>query len=151
MIKNEREYKITKAQLRKFESALSDLDKRKGSRHALIEKAERDSVKSVLEELKSGIRKYEALKSGRRRFLKAKSFEKLSDVLIEARIALQLTQKELAERLGMKEQQIQRYEATGYSSASLERIGEIVRALGLEVSVGIPLPRREEEEQQAVG
>jgi hypothetical protein len=40
----------------------------------------------------------------------------------------------------MKEQQIQRYEATGYSSASLDRIKEVVNALGLTLSRGVFLP-----------
>jgi hypothetical protein len=37
----------------------------------------------------------------------------------------------LAERLGLKEQQIQRYEATNYASASLSRVQQVARALGL--------------------
>ena len=41
------------------------------------------------------------------------------------------SQKDLAQRLGLKEQQIQRYEATGYASASLARIQEIIEALGV--------------------
>ena len=36
-----------------------------------------------------------------------------------------------AERLGLQEQQIQRYEATDYASASLTRIKEVVSALGI--------------------
>ena len=54
----------------------------------------------------------------------------LPTVLIKARIAQGLSQKDLAERLGLQEQQIQRYEATEYASASLTRIKEVVSALG---------------------
>ena len=54
----------------------------------------------------------------------------LPSVLIKARIAQGLSQKDLAERLGLQEQQIQRYEATDYASASLTRIKEVVSALG---------------------
>jgi HTH-type transcriptional regulator/antitoxin HipB len=49
--------------------------------------------------------------------------------LIRARIASGLSQKELAKRLGMPEQQIQRYEAKEYESVSLARIAEIAKAL----------------------
>jgi DNA-binding Xre family transcriptional regulator len=49
--------------------------------------------------------------------------------LIRARIASGLSQKELAERLGMAEQQIQRYEAIEYESVSLARISQIAEAL----------------------
>ena len=52
---------------------------------------------------------------------------------IQTRIAAGLSQKELAERLGLKEQQIQRDEATDDASASLTRICEVARSLGLKV------------------
>ena len=58
----------------------------------------------------------------------------LPTVLIKARIAQGLSQKDLAERIGLKEQQIQRYEATDYASASLNRIKEVVSALGAATS-----------------
>lgn len=44
-----------------------------------------------------------------------------------------MSQKELAHRLGLKEQQIQRYEANEYATANLERLKEIVEALGIEM------------------
>src|SRR6266568_2484196 len=55
------------------------------------------------------------------------------------KFALALT--ELAERLGLKEQQIQRYEATEYASASFERLKEIIAALGIKVQEHVLLPR----------
>jgi len=58
-------------------------------------------------------------------------------VLIRARIAQHLTQRQLAERVGVKEQQVQRYEATEYSSASLRRVLEIAAALKLLVGAGV--------------
>ena len=53
-------------------------------------------------------------------------------MLIKARIAKGLSQKELAERLGLKEQQIQRYEATEYATASLARIREVAAVYEVE-------------------
>ena len=44
------------------------------------------------------------------------SFDELPQALVKARIALRLSQKDLADRLGMKEQRIQRYESTDYQS-----------------------------------
>ena len=55
--------------------------------------------------------------------------DELPTVLIKARISQGLSQKDLAERIGLKEQQIQRYEATDYASASLSRIKEVANAL----------------------
>ena len=51
----------------------------------------------------------------------------------QGRIAAGLSQKELAERLGLKEQQIQRYEATNDASTSLTRVCEFAWSLGLKV------------------
>ena len=47
------------------------------------------------------------------------------------RIAAGLSQEELAVKLGLKPQQIQRYEATEYQAASFERVQEIMRVLGV--------------------
>jgi transcriptional regulator with XRE-family HTH domain len=42
--------------------------------------------------------------------------EDLPKVLIQKRISLSMTQRELAEKLGIKEQMVQRYESTAYES-----------------------------------
>lgn len=55
--------------------------------------------------------------------------ENLPEMLIEERIRLGFTQKQLAEKMGLKEQQIQRYEANRYQSASLRRLQEVAKAL----------------------
>ncbi len=49
-----------------------------------------------------------------------------------ARIARNLTQKELARKLGLKEQQIQRYEADRYSSISLANFRRTAKMLEVE-------------------
>ena len=41
--------------------------------------------------------------------------------------------KRMAERLGLKEQQIQRDEATDYASASLTRVCEVARSIRMNV------------------
>jgi ribosome-binding protein aMBF1 (putative translation factor) len=55
--------------------------------------------------------------------------ESLPEILIEERKRLGMTQKQLAEKLGIKEQQVQRYEATRYQSASLQRLCEVAKVL----------------------
>ena len=109
--------------------------------------AERDATASQLATLQREIGEYETLRAGEQRAFQADSLEELPRTLIQARIALGLSQKDLAGRLGLKEQQIQRYEATDYASASLERVSAVIRAMGLkvreEVSLsGPPLPPR---------
>ncbi len=64
----------------------------------------------------------------------------LPRVLVQARIAANMSQKELAERLGMKEQQVQRYEATDYAGASLTRLQEVCEAIGLNIRKDLFMP-----------
>lgn len=135
MIKNDRQYRITKAQSHKLQEALAQSKKRgnKSKVHPLLRKAQVDAVRSQLADLRGEIKQYEGLRSGKRTVLDFQSFDDLPRTLIQARIARGLSQRDLADRLGLKEQQIQRYEATEYSSASLARVCEVAHALGLKV------------------
>jgi transcriptional regulator with XRE-family HTH domain len=138
MIRNERQYRITKSQVEKFELALRQLDETENSEtHPLLRKAQEDAVRSQLADLRAELEEYEALKSGRFAVPELASVEELPRSLIRARIAAGLSQKELAIRLGLKEQQIQQYEATEYASASLSRVKEVIQALGISVSTQV--------------
>lgn len=55
-----------------------------------------------------------------------------------ARRAAGMSQRELGDVVGVAQQQIARWEATGYRNASLERVDEVAQALGYETS-GLPL------------
>jgi ribosome-binding protein aMBF1 (putative translation factor) len=133
MIKNERQYLITKAQVRKFREAIDAFDAKTPGAHPLLVKAQRDALESQLSELSAQLEEYEKLRSGKLKKLKKSSFQDLPMALIRARISKGLTQKDLARKLGVKEQQIQRYEETDYASASLNRINEVIKALDIEV------------------
>jgi HTH-type transcriptional regulator/antitoxin HigA len=137
MISNERQYQISLAQLSRFKQALLDFDVeeaevRTGSR--VIAKAEYNALESQLMDLREQVMEYEELKSGAVSVLTAQSLEEFPEILIKARIVNGLSQRALAELLNMKEQQIQRYEAENYASASLRRIREVAEALGIVVS-----------------
>jgi len=58
-------------------------------------------------------------------------------VLIVARIARGMSQSDLAAKLGVREQQIQRYEAERYRSISLQNYRRIAGALGVEIEARI--------------
>jgi transcriptional regulator with XRE-family HTH domain len=83
----------------------------------------------MVAQLERELADYERLQQGRIPNTGPRPFEDLPDILVEQRIAARLTQRELAERLGMKEQQVQRYEATDYNSASLARVLDVVEAM----------------------
>ena len=133
MIKNERQYRITRVQAARFAETLERLEQgtiRAEGVHPRIRQAQEDAVRSQLADLERELREYEALKAGGFKLDELSVVDELAMVLIKARIAQGLSQKELAERIGVKEQQIQRYEATDYESASLARMKEVASALG---------------------
>ena len=132
MIKNERQYRITKAQAAKLEAALEAFSSQSaGDRktHPRLIKAQADALRSQLDSLRGELREYEDMKTGETPPPDLSYIAAVAQNLVRARIASGLSQKELAERLGMPEQQIQRYEATEYESVSLARIMEIAKAL----------------------
>ena len=142
MIKNERQYRITKAQSVKLEEALERILSASGDAvlvHPRLQQAQADALRSQITDLHEQIEAYEALRSQQQTAFSVESFEEFPRILIQARIAAGMSQRELAERLGLKEQQIQRYEATEYTSASWSRVSEVVRALGLRVREEIVL------------
>ncbi len=139
MIKNERQYAITKAQADKLAQALERLSKSsaKGEAiHPVLRKAEAEALRSQLADLRAELADYEALRSGQRTELALVSWDDLPRALIQARIAAGLSQQDLARKLKLKEQQIQRYEATDYASASLARLRQVIRALGITIRAG---------------
>jgi transcriptional regulator with XRE-family HTH domain len=140
MIKNEREYRIAKSQLEKFEQAYASFNSmRDASPSDLQVIIQADALKSQLDELQEEIRQYEQLKDASLTSLQADSIDELPLALIKARIASGLTQADLANRLDMKVQQVQRYEATNYASASFTRLSEVAKALRLEISQTVHL------------
>ena len=141
MITNERQYKITRTQAGRFRQALAHLEKNPTEGiHPTLVKAERDALASQLEDLDEAINAYERLRSSDVSVISVASFDELADGLIKARIAGGISQRELAERLGLKEQQIQRYESERYGSASYRRLQEIAKALGIRIRNDMLLP-----------
>lgn len=140
MIKNEKQYRITKAQARRFEEALAELARQERPSNVTprLWQAQRDAAQSQLRELQEQIDAYERLHMGKSKELVLEAVEDLPKTLIRARIASGMTQEGLAHRLGVKTQQIQRYEATDYESASFARVLKVVQALGLRM----PKPAR---------
>lgn len=151
MIRNDREYRITKAQAVEFERSLAALDARTSSEvHPRIRQAQHDAVQSQLVDLRTDVADYEALRDGKRDVLELTSLNQIPGALIEGRIAAGLTLRELAERLSVPEQQVQRYEATDYATVSFSRLVEVATALGLTFREDVFLPQVEVSEAALV-
>jgi ribosome-binding protein aMBF1 (putative translation factor) len=135
VITNERQYAITRADLQRFEQAATEQQERAPAPgiDPRIGEAMVDSLKGQAETLRDEIKRYEDLRDGRIGQRELGSLRDFPTALIEARIVTGLTQKQLGERLDVKEQQIQRWEANLYSGVGVERLQEVADALGMEV------------------
>jgi DNA-binding XRE family transcriptional regulator len=135
MIENERQYRITKSWIARFEESRSAYAAHELSpnvdpgMHKLMD----DALVSEIDTLREQIEHYEQLRDGRITGREITSLRELPTALIEARIAAKLTQRQLAERISVAEQQIQRWEANDYSGVNLDRVQSIVDALGVQM------------------
>jgi transcriptional regulator with XRE-family HTH domain len=142
MIKNDRQYRLTKTQLREFDAALEQLAtiKTKGAADASLITLQQGALQSQREEMFADVEEYESLRKNKVTSFTVETFAELPTTLIKSRIALGLTQKALADRLGAKEQQIQRWEASDYAGASIDTILAIMGALGVETREEVFVP-----------
>ena len=132
MITNERQYRITRTQLKRFTDDLAAHDVRSPAADVdpRIHRAMRDALASEADELRAQLLRYEQLRDGTITGRELDSLRELPVALIEARIAANLTQRALADCLGVAEQQVQRWEATSYAGVGVERLQDIADALG---------------------
>ena len=135
MIKNEKQYRITRSWIKKFTDAIFEAKnlpvnlKRPWLRQGQIE-----SLQAQLEDLQSQATEYEALKTGKIKPAPLNTLVDIPELLIKWRIAHNWTQKQLALKLGLAEQQIQKYEDTDYSTATLTTLQNVAAAMALSVS-----------------
>ena len=136
MITNEVQYRATKAHLAKFDEAAANLGATlaKGGARARLTQLELDAVRAQAGDLRAEIEEYDRLRSGAVSAFEATSLAELATLLVKARIARGWTQRRLADALGIAEQQVQRYESSGYRSASLARICDVAAALDILVT-----------------
>lgn len=63
----------------------------------------------------------------------------LGEALIKARILKDWSQRELGERLGVKHQQIQRWEKSGWQKAQMWKLQEVAEVLGVQLHISARL------------
>jgi len=129
MIKNQRQYKIVKSQMTKCELALRrTVTSPNPNIPEAFRKAEIHALENELQKMKQEIKSYEEIRSGKeKKFIG--TLASLAELLIKARQRRGLNQRELAQIVGCKEQQIQRYESGDYKQASFQTILQIAQAL----------------------
>ena len=141
MITNERQYRITRAHVARFEAALSEPATVAHQRTDMrLVAADRDALSSQLGDLREELSEYEHWKSSDISMIKVSSFNELPFGLIRARIASGLTQRDLADRIDLTEQQIEKYESAFYRTADYQCLRDVADALGVRIANDILLP-----------
>jgi ribosome-binding protein aMBF1 (putative translation factor) len=132
MITNERQLQIARRDIERFNAAIEG-DMVEAGVDPLILQAQRDAAVAQVRELQQQVDDYQGLRSGKMRDFRIATLSDLPRALISCRIASGMTQRELADRLSLKEQQIQRYEVQEYQGASFSRIADVADAVGIEL------------------
>ena len=132
MITNERQLQMARRNVERFKAAL-DGDMIEADIDPVILDAQREALKAQIRELETDMSVYLELRTGKVRTFQIDNLSELPRVLIDCRIATGMTQRELADRLSLKEQQIQRYETQAYEGASFSRIVDVANAVGIEI------------------
>jgi len=133
MIRNEKEYREAVERIRQEKDRLGRQEaelKAMGLGPAEIKRA-LDPKRSFHQQLEEEVVSYERLKRGE--FDEVLNLRGLGQLLISLRIAQGLTQRQLAEKLGVHETQVSRDERNEYHGITLERATKILEALGVEV------------------
>ena len=137
MIRNENEYKDAVRRLdeqnERLKQQATQLKQTKLSKDEI--KRVLDPVRSFHEQMKEEIQSYERLKRGE--FDELQNFSGIGRLLIALRIAKGLTQRELAERLGVSETQVSRDERNEYHGVTVDRANRILEALEVEVTSAV--------------
>ncbi len=129
MIKNRKQYYSTKKKIKDLENALKTANSNKVKMSQSIYQAMIAGIQSQIDDMKAELQEYDQLADANS--IPLESLESIGKLLIKARISHKYSQKDLAEKLGFSQQQIQKYEADEFQSADLKRIVKVAKALEL--------------------
>lgn len=130
MIKNAQQENFTNERIKELTQLREDIAQDQNMSE--IEKLySLNSFDGMIATLQEEIDEYVAIRDGNLHILEAKSLEELPTLIIKARIAQHMSQTDLAKKIGIKPQQIQRYEASDYQNISFARLIELAEAVGV--------------------
>ncbi|BDA66131.1 hypothetical protein CAL7716_002970 [Calothrix sp. PCC 7716] len=138
MIKNDQEYKNTQYLASEFEKTIAamELDEERKKHNFQKWEMGRGAAQCHLDKLKAEIAEYEMLiahDSQAPIMLKLDDIDYLPDILIKARIAAKLSEKELGALCGLTEEQIKLYEKNDYQGASYLDVRFVMSALDIKM------------------
>jgi ribosome-binding protein aMBF1 (putative translation factor) len=132
MIRTETEYQNSLKRLEQIDKLLLDQEAKlaaEGLRPAQIKRA-LDPSRVLHDQIQEELDCYQRLKKGR--FDELRNLHGVGQMLIGVRIAMGLSQRELAEKLSVHESQVSRDEKNEYYGITIERAARILDALGVE-------------------
>ena len=140
MIQNEHEYQQAVQRLEQEAEQLNQQQAKLEEMGLKPDEVKRamDPMRSFHEQLAEEIASYERLKRGE--FGEIRNLQGIGQLLIGLRISLNISQRELAERLGVHESQVSRDERNEYHGVTVERAQRIFEALGVEAHTTVELP-----------
>ncbi|MEZ6111942.1 MAG: helix-turn-helix transcriptional regulator [Pirellulaceae bacterium] len=130
MIRNENEYHEAAKRLREERERLDGLQQRLHSERRSAAEINRvlDPLHSFHLQLAEEVESYERLRRGQ--FSELQNLHGLGRLLVGLRIARDMSQRELAEKLGVHESQVSRDERNEYHGLTVQRAARILDALG---------------------
>lgn len=130
MLKNEKQYNSAKAKLQKWLKTLEQLNAgaSAGQPEWLIEE-QRFGVEEEIRQLQAELQEYDDTYAGKKQLPDPSVVEQIPFLLISWRIARRWTQRDLADRVQLHENQIQKYESENYARASMQTVTKIAAAL----------------------
>lgn len=137
VISNERQARDLEAEIERISQALSSEQTLKSVIDGLPDLAIegiRRSLTTERRELSKMLDAFRQAQGGNTELMKEQAGNDLGDLLIVARLAQNWKQKDLARKLGLQEQAIQRWESDRYRSINLANYMKVARALSVELS-----------------
>ena len=134
MIKNEKQYRISKRKLKELNNIIEKVKNDKDPEPLKIQLT-LASMGNLKKQLETDLNTYEVLKRSKEGLLKERYLKELPSLITEYKIMSGLTQKQLSEILGLKEQQLQRYEADNFKGVSFTNLVKFLELIGLEIKI----------------
>lgn len=134
MIKSDAQLNRTKEQIKGFERAIEEITQQSTLSSEIVDTIIA-SHKGLIAKLEDEIEEYELIKQGVIKLPRISNVRELGVHLIKFRIALNITQEQLAEMVGTTRQTINKHEEQEYQLASVAFISQVSEALGIQPEI----------------
>ncbi len=137
MIRTENENQDSLERLEQMRQLLKAQEKKLAAEGLRPEQIKRalDPSRVLYDQIKEELDTYQQLKKGR--FDELRNLHGVGQMLIGVRIALGLSQREMAEKIGVHESQVSRDERNEYYGITVERVARILDVLGVEITTRV--------------